>query len=533
MSGSDNESSSGSSLGVAVEQSSQSKAVQGNFAIKNLDTGEEFNVVEEESRLNALLGHLTVQGVSTLDPSSDVESTGEAILSSPVGSGDSPSGRLQTGKRGRALIKYLKHAVKNQETPTKSPDASTASGSDPKSVLNNNVVRVSSSKKERTKQCLNDLKFVQCVRGHQGAIWASKFSQNGMFLATAGKDTKVMVWRVSTQAEARSMPPSQVNNYSCAVQDYKPQHRAILAPTPLRVYSGHTLDVVALAWSGSNFLASGATDCTVRIWHISKKECLVILKHNDIVTCVEFHPMDDGILITGSFDKKLRTWNIPSARVIHWHTTPYMITALAFMAKGQMVVTGFINGQCIFFHYDKGEGFQFNTEIDCRNRRVSHRKGKKVSGIRVVEGTSAGGKSDKPKEYVLVTTNDSRIRLFETEGFACIYKFKGLVNNNLQIVADSKGGKVLCSSEDKNVFLWQFDLTKKPTNLLKKHNTSITTKCHAYESFAAHNTIVTSARFFPDTAIDVVLGPFADRAARNVLLTCGGDGHIHVFAKED
>ena len=530
MSTSDEESTSGSSVGPAQEPSG-SEQVQGKFAIKNLDTGEEFDVVEEESRLNALLGHLTVQGLSA---DSDLAG-GQSPLAV-----DSPSGRTQAGKRGRAFIKYLKQAVKNPESSPRASGSPSSSTVDAKHDLNNTTVRVCSTKKDKdkTKGCLRNLKFCQCVRGHRGEIWVSRFSKNGMFLATAGKDTYVKVWRVTTQEQAESRQASEQmpsNGPSCSVQDYNSGLGVVLAPTPFRVYSGHTLDVVSLAWSGSSFLASGATDCTVRIWHVSKKECLAVLKHNDIVTCLEFHPSDDCILITGSFDKKLRTWNIPTARVVHWHTTPYMITAVAFMGSGAMVVTGFINGQCIFFHYDKTEGFQFNTEIDCRNRRVSHRKGKKVSGIQVVQRACASNiKTEKTKELVLVTTNDSRIRLFETEGFACIYKFKGLVNNNLQIAAEAKGDMVLCASEDKSVFLWSFDLAKKPANLLKKHNASITTKCHTYESFVAHNTIVTSARFLPDAAVRAYNGkPSDSRSASEMLLSCSGDGHIHVFTVED
>lgn len=58
-------------------------------------------------------------------------------------------------------------------------------------------------------------------------------------------------------------------------------------------YSGHTADVLDLNWSKNYFLLTSSMDKTVRLWHISRSECLCCFQHTDFVTAISFHPKDD------------------------------------------------------------------------------------------------------------------------------------------------------------------------------------------------------------------------------------------------
>ena len=68
-------------------------------------------------------------------------------------------------------------------------------------------------------------------------------------------------------------------------------------PKPFCVYTGHTSDLLDVSWSKSYFVLSSSMDKTVRLWHISRKECLCCFQHIDFVTAICFHPRDDRYVL--------------------------------------------------------------------------------------------------------------------------------------------------------------------------------------------------------------------------------------------
>ncbi len=70
--------------------------------------------------------------------------------------------------------------------------------------------------------------------------------------------------------------------------------------------------------------------------------------------------MEDRYFVSGSFDKKLRIWNIPEHRVVEWAQTSNIITAAAFSPSGNMAVAGLYNGSCVFYQTD---GLKYFTQV--------------------------------------------------------------------------------------------------------------------------------------------------------------------------
>ena len=92
-----------------------------------------------------------------------------------------------------------------------------------------------------------------------------------------------------------------------------------LWPTPLRTFFGHTQDVIDISWSKSHFILSASADHNVRLWHVTRGDCLQVFRHPDIATSIDFHPLHDRYFISGCFDRKLRVWDIISdARTKEW-----------------------------------------------------------------------------------------------------------------------------------------------------------------------------------------------------------------------
>lgn len=73
-------------------------------------------------------------------------------------------------------------------------------------------------------------------------------------------------------------------------EDVDNDNCSVMAAKPLCTYRGHTADVLNLSWSPNYFILSSGMDRTVKLWHLSRPECLCCFQHMDFVTCVAFMP---------------------------------------------------------------------------------------------------------------------------------------------------------------------------------------------------------------------------------------------------
>lgn len=420
------------------------------------------------------------------------------------------------------------------------------------------TVRVHGTNKAGKSHFKDHVRLVQTLDVmHDGPIWTMKFSPSGQHLATGGQDAKVIIWCIAEIPKPESnsrggssghsnagsgangemasphphSAPGSVNGVvagsaatgtSSANHDPAPtfatqnqeidgthNHHVIgpfLLNEPYRILEGHKADITDLSWSRSSFLLSASMDKYVRLWHVSRQECLQEFKHPDAVTAVEFNPLHDRYFLSGCFDRRIRVWDIiPDGQVREWAQAPDTVTSVTISPDGETVVAGLIQGQVFFYEY---EGMRYKTQMDCRNRSGKYKNGCKVTGLYYVSrkedpghqdgnnnsnlgggnvtnsnGTSAsgGGKGGKGGSTVshlitasfpprrkgtasmaahgqlLVSTNDHRIRLCRLEDYSVISKYKGHKNKAMQIKATmSDDGKFIISGSDSgDVFLWR------------------------------------------------------------------------------
>lgn len=217
-------------------------------------------------------------------------------------------------------------------------------------------------------------------------------------------------------------------------------------------------------------------DKTVRLWHVSRTECLCCFKHNDFVTSIQFHPRDDRFFLAGSLDSKLRLWSIPDKSVAYWNQLPDLITAVAFSPDGKTAIAGCLNGLCLFY---ETEGLKYQTQIHVRSAHGKNAKGSKVTGIQALNSPP-----DDPNGEVkiLVTSNDSRVRVYNLRDKGLEVKLKGNENSYSQIRASfSEDAKyIICGSEDRKVYIWptsppETEKEKRPVEMFEAHSAIVTT----------------------------------------------------------
>ncbi|KAK3296376.1 WD40-repeat-containing domain protein [Chaetomium fimeti] len=337
-----------------------------------------------------------------------------------------------------------------------------------------------------------------------GAIWATEFSKDGRFLATAGRDHVVRVWAVlSTPEERHAYEEDEAVNGGAGERLSAPVFR----DQPVMEFRGHTGEVLDLSWSKNNFLLSSSMDKTVRLWHMSRSDCLCAFKHKDFVTRLAFHPRDDRFFLAGSLDTMLRLWSIPDKAVAFSAQLPDLVTAVAFSPDGKVAIAGLLNGLCMFY---ETEGLKLSSQVHVRSSRGKNAKGSKITGIQTMNitppnaldtaGSQAPGSAsasvvsaDMPSSSevrVLITSNDSRIRIYTLRDKSLDVKLKGHVNLCSQIAAtfSDDGKHVICGSEDRKTFIWS--LSGCDATVLEKDKSPC-------EYFEAHGDIVTTALFAP------------------------------------
>ncbi len=117
---------------------------------------------------------------------------------------------------------------------------------------------------------------------HRDLVYAAAWSPDGSIIATAGYDSKIVLWNTETG-------------------------------TPLRTLSGHNGAVFHVAFSpDGTLLASASGDQTVKIWRVSDGERLDTLKEpQGEQFAVEFTPDGNGIVAAGA-DRRIRLWALKS-----------------------------------------------------------------------------------------------------------------------------------------------------------------------------------------------------------------------------
>ncbi|RKP38885.1 WD40-repeat-containing domain protein [Dimargaris cristalligena] len=107
-------------------------------------------------------------------------------------------------------------------------------------------------------------------RGHTGAVYTAKFSNDGLWLASGSFDNSVRLWDFRTHQEQS-------------------------------VLLHHILNVSSLAWSAdSQSLLSGSYDKTCHISSISREQSVYSMPCGGFVLDVGFHPTDPSLFFVGT-----------------------------------------------------------------------------------------------------------------------------------------------------------------------------------------------------------------------------------------
>lgn len=200
------------------------------------------------------------------------------------------------------------------------------------------------------------------LSGHEQGLTAIRFAPDGARVVTASKDRTARIWDSATGAAVATLAghEGQVTTVAYSHRSGRiataSRHTARVwdAATgkDLAVMSGHEQAVTALAFSpDDSLLVTASKDERVRTYRVDSGELVHVFRgHTGVVLDAAFSP-DGARIVSTSSDGTARVWDAASGavlEVLHAHA-PRAVTAAAFSASGDLLVTGGADGLAAAF----------------------------------------------------------------------------------------------------------------------------------------------------------------------------------------
>ncbi|KAK6465259.1 WD40-repeat-containing domain protein [Scheffersomyces coipomensis] len=303
---------------------------------------------------------------------------------------------------------------------------------------------------------------------NKNEIFVMEFSRDGKYLATAGENATIVIWKVVSSPLGRLEFKNTENELNVISKAHHKKHDVyssapVFHQKPFKVLHGHTKGILTLDWSKNNFLLSGSMDRTAKLWHVERDTCLQTFQHEDFVTTAKFHPTDDRFFLSGSLDNHARLWSILETKVAYSKNLgdDVLITASQFTPDGRYIIIGGFNGS-LFVLETKGLYHVNRFEIKDRSmvNPFHNKNGNKITGIKIFNNSNyKEGSTTKEldKWSFLITTNDSKVRLVHWSSKRLVTRFKGLTNSSSSIAASMSDDQhyIISGSEDHWCYIWE------------------------------------------------------------------------------
>ena len=195
------------------------------------------------------------------------------------------------------------------------------------------------------------------LQGHTNSIMSLAYSPDGSYLASAGYDGKIVVWRLSDYSmmyqhnyysRAIAFSPDG-QTLACGISDGRVLLFRASDGALLQTLSGHTQEVYTVAFSpNGHYLASGGRDRTLRLWRLSDGVSVHTLSaHTYAVVRVAFSP-DSAFLASSGGDSRIRVWSVSSGALVYTIEPPDLVGQLmvGYTTDGQYLVSA---GQYLHF----------------------------------------------------------------------------------------------------------------------------------------------------------------------------------------
>ncbi|KIY43814.1 WD40 repeat-like protein [Fistulina hepatica ATCC 64428] len=218
---------------------------------------------------------------------------------------------------------------------------------------------------------------MQVFAGHTGAVQCGEFTPDGKNIVSACANGTFIYWHPRSPDPIFKLTPEngRFDLDGITAMNVNPSSTLAVvggAAGGIRIVSlskgdvvgalaGHTegesieavqfVDIPSAAGSGPGVAVTGGTDGKICVWDLATMRLRSTLQHEDAVTTLLPHPAPKGFLIvSGSADKTLRTWDTRTGTLIKEHKGHYGPVLDATLGlNGSVVISAGDDGLCLVF----------------------------------------------------------------------------------------------------------------------------------------------------------------------------------------
>ncbi|KWU44917.1 WD40 repeat-like protein [Rhodotorula sp. JG-1b] len=277
------------------------------------------------------------------------------------------------------------------------------------------------------------------LQDHSDEVWRLEWSHNGEWLATAGKDRTVMLWKVNVS--------------SCYL---------------LKIFREHADPVSCIAWSPDDSILLTAAEAIIKMWNTETGVCIATLaRHDYAIGALAWLPDGRGF-VSGGMDSKICFWDLAGNVTSYLTRCPSRIVDLVITPDGSKLI-------CVG-RADTTEPHMIPSRTSSRSitpanagaqangnghPTIGARHEKRVSRSELVqprELTSVAVTSDS--RYAIVSHAPKEILLIDLEDGTVVRKFTGHDQGEF-VIRTSFGGAsenfILTGSGDGKIYVYHRD----------------------------------------------------------------------------
>ncbi|KYQ91006.1 WD40 repeat-containing protein [Tieghemostelium lacteum] len=255
----------------------------------------------------------------------------------------------------------------------------------------------------------------QTITGLAHGATCVAYSLDSKFIASAGKDSIIRIYKASNGAEIQTLV-------------------------------GHSNWVSSLSFSSdSKTLASASWDETVIVWDlVVGKDIATFRNHKRAVNCVEFSPVDNNLLLTASWDSTIMIFNIADRaifRLLKAHSKP--VNCATWSRDGTKIASCSWDGTIKL--WDPFETIAANRLLLVIDESTNH-------------GSMKSCKFSQNSKQIIATTMKNSVLLFDTTS-AKLLSVIGTHSKSVNHCSFSDDGQQFVTSSDDNTLkLWASQL---------------------------------------------------------------------------